>query len=1028
MRDRSVLDLPAAPPSRRDDQLLRRTDVTTLRLPKEEPAVSSLRLPTREGDGETIFVSHRAPGPGVATLGQEDLIALRDRWRALRSDRYLDWRDRSKAGELATLCERLIEYESGKKTFPEKTLNDWYRRIEEGLGTVMVRHLVRGLAAESGISRVTLSADRSTLSFTIDGKRLSIGLSPLLEPETLTTGDGTVRFARTPTFPEIRAAASVLPETLTSLKARYGSVPDDARYDPRTGLVSFTYNGERRLALRGAVFVPVEAPDEHRDARDNLARQARVRRNELTSATTQARDTIRRELTAGRFPDGGRHVPALEAALDRVRRGGNLEGIDLEALPPTVRRSFQKVLRAAQAVRDAETAVARAGGHRLVVAETVRVVGRGDKIFELHLERDRLVLVGRDSDDRADQVLTLARKGGSQVPLGLDVEAECRRLRSTGGGALPMSRLRQVGSLAAPRLTELLLDTKTDRPTRRAAASLLHRAGLTTVDVGGADRPLAAVMGELLTSASSGSRTETVRVLVSDPKAGAEAVRELLKDPKKLTPFARACLAEAAGVLNDRESIPALRVLLTDKDADVRHRAALALGRMGDRAALPILRSLLANPRSSLRVDAGMALLNYGRQEAELVATHALKVPELARRATEKLLGEKSPLIGVFLRRHIRDGVIAGLEKREGDALRVMERAALLGDRGALDDLLLVASDNSVRSSVRYVKMDDRVLSLKLTASECLARLERPADVAAAADALRRSVSGADRRHCVVGLREIVRSRRLGLELIDRFDPETRAEILRNREAAKPDGRPLAVLVYPKTDYNGAFTGHSAHVRALMKAGYRVMLYEAGSVQEATDALHDAAALGTKRQQRAALIFLAGHGTGTSMDFGFGSPEDRHRDMRLASDDPRSTRRKGERMGARLGSPYLLTAHVDVLKENLDSRVLADGGQVVLISCSTGAGRKWERPADPTHRDARVPNNIANLMREVFPHAAARGIWSPTVPTNLQQLLFDERGRLKEARYRSGPKSLYRAHVTPEPGDAGARPAETITV
>jgi hypothetical protein len=67
-------------------------------------------------------------------------------------------------------------------------------------------------------------------------------------------------------------------------------------------------------------------------------------------------------------------------------------------------------------------------------------------------------------------------------------------------------------------------------------------------------------------------------------------------------------------------------------------------------------------------------------------------------------------------------------------------------------------------------------------------------------------------------------------------------------------------------------------------------------------------------------------------------------------------------------------------------RVLKDGGQIVLDSCSNGEGR------------AEV-DNMANFIRRVFEQAKEKGIWSATESYGPLEFHFDENGNLERVDF-----------------------------
>lgn len=144
-------------------------------------------------------------------------------------------------------------------------------------------------------------------------------------------------------------------------------------------------------------------------------------------------------------------------------------------------------------------------------------------------------------------------------------------------------------------------------------------------------------------------------------------------------------------------------------------------------------------------------------------------------------------------------------------------------------------------------------------------------------------------------------------------------------------------MIYPKSDWNGAFQQHS--IDELIRHD-QVKYYEVASDEEMACALKEAT-----RSQKAALLELGGHGIRTAISFGAGNPA------------------KGP-----------IAAESAVLDLG-DGRQLADaniresvapGAHVIVKSCSTGQGMRLER-------------NMANFLADVLPRA---NVYAPTAPTN----------------------------------------------
>ena len=139
-------------------------------------------------------------------------------------------------------------------------------------------------------------------------------------------------------------------------------------------------------------------------------------------------------------------------------------------------------------------------------------------------------------------------------------------------------------------------------------------------------------------------------------------------------------------------------------------------------------------------------------------------------------------------------------------------------------------------------------------------------------------------------------------------------EMLKNRQTANApnDNRPLCIIIYPKTDGNGAFEIDS-NIGQMIKLGYRVIYHEAGDEKEVAKYLKSATANG---KYPAKTIILGGHGTSTSLALG------------------------GEDGGWDTYNEHLYIDTGDFKgKDELQlARYLQPGGDLLLNSCSNGAG------------------------------------------------------------------------------------------
>ena len=204
----------------------------------------------------------------------------------------------------------------------------------------------------------------------------------------------------------------------------------------------------------------------------------------------------------------------------------------------------------------------------------------------------------------------------------------------------------------------------------------------------------------------------------------------------------------------------------------------------------------------------------------------------------------------------------------------------------------------------------------------------------------------------------------------ERFSPSFLREIVKNRIENKPDGRPLAVVVYPHEDWNLAFgaTTKDSPIGSLISHGYRVMYYEGTEDEHVYDALKDAA-----KKQKASVILLGGHGNAGHISFG-------------ADDPAREEVWKGKDI--RDYEKYMLDlGDEDDLMASKVGSSLEDNGTVMLDSCSTGEGKEAE-------------NNMANLMRRIFPQASH--IIAPVAPAPSGKVKYDKKNRVIGVEYKEG--------------------------
>ncbi len=218
------------------------------------------------------------------------------------------------------------------------------------------------------------------------------------------------------------------------------------------------------------------------------------------------------------------------------------------------------------------------------------------------------------------------------------------------------------------------------------------------------------------------------------------------------------------------------------------------------------------------------------------------------------------------------------------------------------------------------------------------------------------------------------------IEFIERFKisalrtgtQKTTGDVYRDIMAARDnptdpnDPRPVAVLIYPKTDWNHAFEDMT--LNHFFKLGYKLLYYEANDEVQAERALIEATGGGRKR---ANVIILGGHGTSRSLQLGRGRGEKYEIDTK----------------DFRGNKPDI----------NLP-RYISQDGDLILESCSNGKGGR--------HNKTNLANTIAGYMpRGVTIHAATR-------PTSIDEITRNASGRLVVEYY--GRHSTYTTTGTAE--------------
>jgi hypothetical protein len=186
----------------------------------------------------------------------------------------------------------------------------------------------------------------------------------------------------------------------------------------------------------------------------------------------------------------------------------------------------------------------------------------------------------------------------------------------------------------------------------------------------------------------------------------------------------------------------------------------------------------------------------------------------------------------------------------------------------------------------------------------------------------------------------------------------------RNNIIDPEDPRPLAVVIYPKTDWNGAFEARqfAAYpvIDRLKSLGYRVVFFEAGE-DNLVDQYLDKATDGGKR--KADLIVLGGHGTATTLELDDGF-------WPIWLDD----------------SKYIDTGDFEGDDPDIHlARYISPDGDVILDSCSNGEGMEEN------------PDNQANTVARTLPKGVTIHAFNQIA--SLSGINFNSNGKLMvEAR------------------------------
>ncbi len=192
--------------------------------------------------------------------------------------------------------------------------------------------------------------------------------------------------------------------------------------------------------------------------------------------------------------------------------------------------------------------------------------------------------------------------------------------------------------------------------------------------------------------------------------------------------------------------------------------------------------------------------------------------------------------------------------------------------------------------------------------------------------------------------------KKLNIEFPERLrSRELINEVIKNRKDLCDDGKPRALFVIAKKDWNNAFSEPDVHERMeeLMKRGYKVFYYEAGTDLGFYQALKEVG-----RVKATDVLVLGGHGTQGSINLGA-------TDSVFFSDD------------------YIEDSDAFMMSQQ---RVyLNKGSTIILYSCSTGKGGKGA-------------DNIKELFQKSFPDSR---VFAPTEDAHCFRPDFDDNNRIQ---------------------------------
>jgi len=170
------------------------------------------------------------------------------------------------------------------------------------------------------------------------------------------------------------------------------------------------------------------------------------------------------------------------------------------------------------------------------------------------------------------------------------------------------------------------------------------------------------------------------------------------------------------------------------------------------------------------------------------------------------------------------------------------------------------------------------------------------------------------------------------------------------------DPRPIAIVAYNESDYNGAFT--NSHIDDLTNA-YRVVYYDISNETNMISSIQEASS-----SKKADLLIIGAHGGQGGFMLGYGTEE----------------------------SVTITNTSLDDNKEILRN-CLNDNSSVALISCSTGKGVD----------DTSGIDNVAEFFHDLIPQSF---VYAPKVDTNIFGYSLNSDGFFASVNYNSSEDDI----------------------